>query len=211
MGRPYILLGGGGHAGVLLAMLREKHETVLGFTEKDPRKSDSLTTIPCLGEDSAILNYPAKDIFLVNGIGSVGSTLVRKTLFDRFSSLGYVFPPLVSKRAFLSRRVILSCGVQVMLGAVIQTGTVIGANAIINSGAVVDHDCTIGSHVHIAPGAVLSGGVRIEKGAHVGTGASIIQGISVGENALVAAGAVVIDDVPENAFVLGIPARRKER
>ncbi|GAB1427086.1 acetyltransferase [Aminivibrio sp.] len=209
MGRPYILLGGGGHAGVLLAMLRDNHETVLGFTEKDPRKADSLRMIPCLGEDATILNYPAKNIFLVNGIGSVGSTLARKMLFDRFVSLGYVFPPLVSKRALLSRRVILSCGVQVMLGAVIQCGTVVGSNSIVNSGAVVDHDCFIGSHVHIAPGVVLSGGVRIEKGVHVGTGATIVQGVSVGENALVAAGAVVIDDVPENAFVMGIPARRR--
>ncbi len=47
----------------------------------------------------------------------------------------------------------------------------------------------------------------IKKGASVGSGATILANITVGENAIVGAGSVVTRDVPENAIVVGNPAR----
>lgn len=47
----------------------------------------------------------------------------------------------------------------------------------------------------------------VKKNASIGTGAVIMCGITVGENALVGAGAVVTKDVPDNAVVVGNPAK----
>jgi acetyltransferase-like isoleucine patch superfamily enzyme len=48
---------------------------------------------------------------------------------------------------------------------------------------------------------------RICRGARVGGGSVLLPGVTVGCNALVGAGSVVTRDVPENAIVVGNPAR----
>jgi len=47
----------------------------------------------------------------------------------------------------------------------------------------------------------------IERGASIGAGAVILPGLTIGSRAMVAAGSVVTRDVPENALVMGSPAR----
>ncbi|MDP2573118.1 acyltransferase [Vibrio penaeicida] len=49
--------------------------------------------------------------------------------------------------------------------------------------------------------------ILIKNGASVGANATILPGITIGCNAMVGAGAVVIKDVPDNAVVIGNPAR----
>lgn len=50
-------------------------------------------------------------------------------------------------------------------------------------------------------------GPQIEDYAVVGVGASILPAVRIGRNATVGAGAVVTKDVPDNAVVMGIPAK----
>lgn len=47
----------------------------------------------------------------------------------------------------------------------------------------------------------------IKKGAVIGANATIICGVTIGKNAMVGAGAVVTKDVPDNAIVVGNPAK----
>lgn len=47
----------------------------------------------------------------------------------------------------------------------------------------------------------------IKKGASIGSNATILPGITVGANAMVGAGAVVTKNVPQNAIVVGNPAK----
>jgi len=47
----------------------------------------------------------------------------------------------------------------------------------------------------------------IKKGASIGSNATILCGITIGENAMVGAGSVVTKSVPDNAVVVGNPAR----
>lgn len=49
--------------------------------------------------------------------------------------------------------------------------------------------------------------VVVRRNAWIGAGAMILPGVTVGENAIVAAGAVVTKDVPDNAIVIGVPAK----
>jgi len=48
--------------------------------------------------------------------------------------------------------------------------------------------------------------VLIKEGAGIKAGAVIVMGVTIGANAVVAAHAVVNRDVPDNAFVAGVPA-----
>jgi acetyltransferase-like isoleucine patch superfamily enzyme len=55
--------------------------------------------------------------------------------------------------------------------------------------------------------AAVAGWVEVGDGAYLGMGCTVIQGVKIGRNALVGMGAVVLCDVPENAIVVGNPAR----
>ena len=207
MDKPVIIIGAGGHAKVLYDCLQLLGVEVLGSLDACPPPSRHTCSLPIIGDDSAISAYSNDAVELVNGLGSVGDTALRASIYYKFKKLGYGFRQVIHTAAIIASDCILGEGVQVMAGAVLNTGTKIAEDSIINTGAVVDHDCVIGSHVHIAPGAILSGGVQVGDGSHIGTGATVIQGISIGRNALVGAGAVVLRNVPPGAKVVGVPAK----
>lgn len=206
MSKPVIILGSGGHARVLLDMLRRLHIQIVGVT--DPQRISGSEWQGCmvLGGDAVVTSYSRREVELVNGIGSLpGDAGLRVKLFDRFNADGYRFKTLVDPLAFIGEGVDLMPGVQVMAGVIIQAGTQIAVNSIVNSGAIVEHDCRIGCHVHIAPGAVLSGGVEVGDHVHIGTGAAVIQGIHIGAHSVIGAGSVVTRNVDSRQIVY--PAR----
>lgn len=212
MSLPIIVLGGGGHAKVLVDVLLGQNEDIVGFTALDQSLlGTSLLGIPYLGDDDAVLDYAANSVRLVNGLGSVGIPAARKQLYEQFTERGYSFASVIHPSAVISLNARLASGVQVLAGAVVQVDVCIGQNAIVNTKASVDHDCEVADHVHIAPGATLSGGVRIGRGTHVGVGATVIQGVTIGESCTIGAGALVLRDVPNHVTVFGVPGKEMSR
>lgn len=206
--RPVIILGAGGHAKVLIAALQESAEEIIGIVDVDEGKVGQFVLgVPILGTESVLAKYDINSIRLVNGIGSVGKSSIRETLFLTFKQKGYEFAQVVHPQAIISSEVSLGEGTQVMAGVVMQPGSEVGQNTIINTGARVDHDCVIGDHVHLAPGVIFSGGVEVGDRAHVGTGATCIQNVKLGEGCIVGAGTVIIKDVAPHAKVVGVPGR----
>ncbi len=203
-----IIIGSGGHAKVLISVLKLLNINILGITDLVADKIDNRTNgISILGNDNKILDYSPDSIELVNGIGSVSSTEKRKNIYVKFKDYGYSFANVIHPSAMIMNEVQLGMGVQIMAGAIVQPGCVIGDNSIINTGAIVEHDCIISEHVHVAPGAVLSGGVHIGAMTHIGTSASVIQGVEIGQATVVGAGAVVVADIPSGVKALGVPAK----
>jgi sugar O-acyltransferase (sialic acid O-acetyltransferase NeuD family) len=202
---PLIIIGGGGHAKVLVSALLLRERRVLGFVDLN------LTLPPLLGarhlgNDSAVLGHPPDGVQLVNGVGSISCTRKRQNVYDWFVQKQYCFATVIHPSAVVAPEVQIEDGVQVLAGAVVQAGCRLGANVIVNSGARVDHDCIIDSHAHIAPGVTICGEVHVGTGAHIGAGATVIQGIRIGAGSVVGAGALVIRDVPQGVKVVGVPA-----
>lgn len=205
---PVLILGTGGHARVLLSLVRLLEREVLGFLGKDEKTwAADFMGLPVFGGDDKMSEFDPDRVQIVNGIGSVGDPSARIGAFQRFKRAGFLFATLIHPSAILADDVTLGEGAQVMAGAVIQSGSRIGDNVIVNTGAIIDHECQIGDHVHLAPGVVLSGEVRIGARTHVGTAAVVIQGITIRDRALIGAGAVVVTDIPSGATAIGLPAR----
>lgn len=208
MSLPFIILGAGGHGKVLADCLKTSGHKIVGFTDPDEKLHGiKIEGIPVLGTDQVLENYLPPKVMLVNGIGSIASTVKRQYIHKMFTSIGYEFASVIHISSIIAGSVQLKPGVQVMAGSIIQCGTLIDENSIVNTGALIDHDCVLGKHVHIGPGVVISGGVRIEDGCHIGTGACLIQGIAVGANCLIAAGSTVTRNVVQGSRVAGVPAR----
>ncbi len=205
-----VILGGGGHAKVVLDALGWGERIhIVGLLVPDREQGSARELgLPVLGNDDLLSTLPERGItHFVIGLAGVGPGEMRAGLFNRAMHAGLQPFDVMHPKAIVSARAIMGSGAQVLAGAVVNAGASLGAGCIINSGAIVEHDANLGDFVHVACGACVAGGVSIGRAAFVGAGATIIQGVRVGDGALIGAGAVVISDVPCGSRVVGVPAR----
>jgi UDP-perosamine 4-acetyltransferase len=205
-----LILGGGGHARVLIDALQAAGSASgCAILDQDrSRWGEDVLGVPILGDDSLIpgLVRDGTRAFVV-GLGSVGDNAPRRRLFELALSHGLEPLSVLHPSALCSRWARIGRGSQLLPGAIVNAGASVGDNVIVNSGAIVEHDCVLGDHVHVATGARLASGVRVGDGAHIGAGAVVRQGLVIGEGSLVGAGAVVVKEVAPRLVVVGVPAR----
>lgn len=146
----------------------------------------------------------------------IGDNNIRKKIYQRYEQL--YFPNIIHPTASLGYKQLEN--LKTKKGNIITAGTrftnniEIGDFGIYNLNCTIGHDCIIKDFVSIAPGANISGNVMIEEGVYIGTNATVLQGksiakkIIIGKFSTVGAGAVAIQDVTENAIVVGIPAKQ---
>lgn len=207
--QPVLVIGGGGHAKVILHVLERLPQfKVLGYV--DPRNGGPLLGYPRLGGDDSLPVLAEKSgIAAVIGIGKVASGGERLKMLADLRALGFALPAVVAPTAQVAKEVVLGEGTVVMDGAIIQPGCVVGKASIINTRAVLDHDCVLGDDVHIGPSATLSGHVSVGEGGMVGVGVSVMQGLRIVSQCTIGAGAAVTEDCMEAGTYVGVPARRK--
>ena len=102
-------------------------------------------------------------------------------------------------------------------GIEIHPGATIGKNLLIDhgNGVVIGETTEIGDNCTIYQ-CVTLGGTGKDKGKRhptignnvlIGAGAKVLGPFKVGDNSRIAAGAVVLNEIPENATAVGVPAR----
>jgi sugar O-acyltransferase (sialic acid O-acetyltransferase NeuD family) len=204
-----VILGGGGHARVLLDTLSaNKKVCVEGILDKGKEHGD-VGGIPVLGSDDLIPGLVAGGVsHFVIGMGSVKMTDRRQALYKLAANAGLTPLVVIAASAEVSTRAEIGYGAQILFRAVVNAGARVGLNTIVNTGAIIEHDCCVEDHVHIATGAILCGDAHIGFQTHVGAGAIVKQGIRIGSRCTIGAGAVVVRDVADGECVAGVPARR---
>ncbi|WP_455388055.1 acetyltransferase [Petrachloros mirabilis] len=210
--RPLVLIGGGGHASVVAAVVGKIDlYRIIGYTA--PAAGTGSLDLPYLGGDDVLPDLAASQrvVGAVLGIGIVDTGDDRSALQRRLLGYGLFLPPVVSPTAVVNSHVVIGDGTVVMDGVVINPGTRIGECSIINTNATVEHDCLIGACSHVAPGAVLCGGVSVGNQSVIGAKACVLPGVRVGDRCLVGAGSTVTRDLTEPGVYLGSPARRWSR
>lgn len=205
-----VVLGGGGHARVLVDGIRSSGAAdLVGVLDSDRTLwGKKLLDVPILGGDDLLPELVRKGTthFAV-GLGAVKDNRPRARLFELGVKHGLIPLTVIHPSAVCSSWAKLGAGSVLFPKAVVNAGAVLGRNVIVNTGAIVEHDCILGDHVHVATGAELASTVRVDSFAHIGAGATVRQCLSIGEGAVVAAGAVVVDAVNPWTVVMGVPAR----
>ena len=142
---------------------------------------------------------------------------VKAVFFHKFAHLFYVAGfDLIAR--------IISQTIRFFTGIEIHPGAKIGKNLFIDHGmgVVIGETSEIGDNVTIYHAVTLGGSspsIDSERQRHekrhptigndvvIGSGAQVIGPINIGNGARIAANAVVVKNVPENATMVGIPAK----
>lgn len=196
------LIGGGGHARVVLATLRTLGVAVAAVLDDDPgRWGTELDGVPVRGPVAENAGGFRR------GVLAVGDNRARRRLAN---GLELEWATVVHPRAWVDPGARLGPGTVVFAGAVIQPGASLGSHVIVNTAASIDHDCRLGDFVHVAPGCRLAGAVTVGEGALLGVGSVAVPGMEIGAWAVVGAGAAVVSDLPAGCVATGVPARVRD-
>lgn len=204
-----IVIGGGGHARVVIEAARTRPDlwNVIGFTDPQPcEETCDRLDIDHLGDDDG---YAPSRLYswYVLGVGGVGVSAVRKNLVERYGDAGSRWAAVIHAEATVSPTADIGAGTVIFAGAVVNVGARIGEHCVINTGAIVEHDVVVGSFTQVGPGAAIGGGASVGAGSYLGLGCRIRDHIRIGHRVLVGMGAVVVADVEDELAVAGVPAQ----
>jgi sugar O-acyltransferase (sialic acid O-acetyltransferase NeuD family) len=209
--RDIVIIGGGGHAKVILSIIRKSTDyNIVGYT--DIRDFENLPGCLFLGQDS-VLEKIIQDnprTCAVIGLGMLDRIQSQKRiqLYGFLNRLGYELLEIISPDATINEEVSIGNGTVVMDGVIVNTGVQVGCGVILNTNSSVDHDCNIGDFSHIAPGATICGSVNVGNNVFIGAGSVISQGITIAEDSIIGAGSVVINDIEVAGSYAGNPVRK---
>jgi acetyltransferase EpsM len=191
------LIGAGGHAKVVIDILRANSIKIAGIYDSTPYV-ETLFGIPFLGSEDGVV-FMQEEVIV-----TIGNNATRKKVANKLSTIAGI---AISKQSMVADTVTVSDGTVIAPGAIVQTHSVIGRHVIVNTAANIDHDCEINDFVHISPGAVLCGNVHVGEGTQIGAGAVCIPDVKIGKWCTIGAGTVVTKDIPDYAVAVGVPAR----
>lgn len=132
---------------------------------------------------------------------------LRYKQIQRCLSLGIELVSAIHPSALILADAEIASGVWINAGVIIGYKAEVETGALINTGCIVEHHNVLKSCAQLAPGVVTAGNVTFWERCNVYTRAVIINRKQIGVGAIVGAGAVVIDDIPDYATAVGIPAK----
>lgn len=140
---------------------------------------------------------------------SVGSNDIRADLFNKIIERGGNVVTLIHPSAVVSKYSKIGNGVCIHALSVVAPDTVIGDDCVISHNDLVTHGVRMGNHCFLASNIVLGAYTVMRDYAFIGSGATIVSAKAkeLGCHSLVGAGAVVIKPIPDNAVVVGNPAK----
>jgi sugar O-acyltransferase (sialic acid O-acetyltransferase NeuD family) len=198
-----ILIGAGGHAGVVADALRRQGQTIAAICVEQ-------------GAGGVFAGLPVQDFAALPGLRAagyidahvaIGQPMARARLGALLVAQGFRLASIVHPAACVSDSAIVADGVFIAAGAIVGPGARVGARAIINHRCSLDHDAEVGADAHLAPGVVTGGYARIGARCWIGLGTVLRDRVDIGDDSFIGAGSLVLRPVPAGVLAFGQPAR----
>ena len=202
MSKKVVVIGGGGHARVVIDCIESIGDTGVGILDDFLEAGTLVQNVPVLGKVEDYTGYDDCDVVIGIGKNSIRA-LYSDMLEGRVNWYTAIHPSAV-----VSRYATIGEGTVVMPKAVVNAAADVGKHCIINTSAVVEHGNVIEDFAHISPSAALGGTVKVGRMTHVGIGAVVKNNISICEDCVIGAGATVVKDITESGTYVGVPAGR---
>lgn len=203
--KKIILIGTGGHAKVVLDIIKSENKfNVIGCVASDTNQTQ-FEGLPVFGTDEILPVIFEKGI--TNVFVAIGDNEIRKKIINLSKKIGFNIVTTIHPSALISKTAMISNGTCIMPGAIINSHALIGEGVIINTNSSVDHDCIVDNFSHLAPGSSLAGNVSIKEGSFLGIGTKVIPRVTIGAWSIIGAGGVVIKNIPDFSKALGVPAK----
>jgi sugar O-acyltransferase (sialic acid O-acetyltransferase NeuD family) len=176
MGESYRVIGGGGHARVVVDALLASGKAVEGCYDDNPALdgADVVAGVRVVGVGGRLGEGWGPGTRAVVAIGD------NRTRFRIAGAQPGPYGTAVAPSAVLGAEVHIGEGTVVLPSATVNARASVGRHAILNTACSVDHDCRIGDFVHVAPGCRLGGGVEVGEGTFLGIGTIVLPGVRIG-------------------------------
>ncbi|HWR33858.1 MAG TPA: acetyltransferase [Chitinophagaceae bacterium] len=200
--KPVAIVGYSGHAYVIIDILLSAGRLVTAYCDNEEKELNPYH-LNYLGKESDVTGKLKKFDFFA----CVAHNGIREKIHNNLSQ--FLGNPInaIHPSAVISASVKMGDGIMIAANATLNPLVQLGRGVICNTSTSIDHECFIDDFCHIAPGAVLCGNVKVGKGSFIGANSVIRQGITIGSNVIIGAGTVVVKNIPDNATVIGNPAR----
>jgi sugar O-acyltransferase (sialic acid O-acetyltransferase NeuD family) len=213
MTKKIIILGTGGNCVDILDTINEINDfkrnnpyECVGFLDDDDRKwGEELYGVKVLGPLQAARKQ--EDCFFVNGIGSTSNFWRKQQIISKAGIPLERFETIIHPTASVSRMSQLGWGTVILQNVTIASNVKIGNHVIVLPNSVVSHDDIVDDYTCVAGGVCISGNVEIGQSCYLGTNSAIVSDVKIGSYCLIGMGSVVLTDVPDNAVMVGNPAR----
>jgi sugar O-acyltransferase (sialic acid O-acetyltransferase NeuD family) len=199
-----ILIGAGGHARACIDVIEDRGGwRIVGLIGLPEELGTEYFGYRVLGTDQNLRALRDSCPHALITVGQIETAALRERLYRQAVEMGFDFPAIVARDAYVARSAVIGKGSIVMHGAIVNAGASVGENCIINSRALIEHDAVVEEHCHVSTGALLNGGVHVGAGSFVGSGSTVKQGVHIGRRCLVGMGCVVRRDLAENTRFTG--------
>ena len=205
--RTIILFGAGGHAkSVISVLLAQGKWQLAGLLEEGGREMGKrVLGYPVLGDLDELDPLMKKGI--TKAMVCIGTNPVRARISDLLISRGFELVSILHPTAFLMTDCVVGKGSFFHAHSLIGPKCHVGLSTVVQPFTSLGHEGRIGNFVHFCPGSHIGGKVTIGDLCFFGPGAVVYPCITIGRNVSVGANAVVDQDVPDDAVVIGNPAK----
>jgi sugar O-acyltransferase (sialic acid O-acetyltransferase NeuD family) len=202
-----ILIGAGGHARSCIDVIEQQGNFEIAGLVGLPEQGDGKGLAygyNIIGGDSDLYKLSKIYKYALIAVGQIQNSENRIRLYLEATQLGFQFPTIVSRTAYVSQYATIGSGTVVMHGSIVNAGAKVGDNCIVNCRTLIEHDAQVADHCHISTGAILNGNVTVGSGSFIGSGSVIKQGVSIGKNCLVGMGLGVRHDLADSNQLRGL-------
>ena len=140
--KKLLLIGAGGFGRMVAEQAMLQYDCA--FVDGEQAVGAEICGIPVVG-GLADLPELRKDYDLL--VVGIGNNQFRAQVYEKAKALGYVFPNIIARSAYISPFSKVGCGCVLLQNACIQNGASVGNGVLLNAGTEVHCDATVGGVV----------------------------------------------------------------